>query len=101
MRGVGLRRRGGRGQRSLLPAEAGLDPAEACVLLHALDGPAAPPEQLWFWSSADGSRPVRPGRYRAELARWRPLPDGSVHVDGLGITRDLELPAGQTVEIRF
>lgn len=90
----------------VLPAEAGLELADALVLLHALDNSATPAEQLSF-SIRDhtfrdpGSRAVRPGRYRAELARRRRLPDGSMHVEGLGITRDLELAAGQTVEVRF
>lgn len=90
----------------ILPPETGVALADACVLLHALDDPAAPAEQMSFsirdFTFRDpSSRSVLPGRYRAELARRRTLPDGTVHVEGLGITRDLELRAGQTVEIRF
>jgi hypothetical protein len=44
---------------------------------------------------------VLPGRYRAELARIEHAADGSWQAVPLGITRDLELAAGQTVEIRF
>ena len=44
---------------------------------------------------------VLPGRYRAELARIERAADGSWQPVPLGIARMIELPAGQTVEIRF
>lgn len=44
---------------------------------------------------------VLPGRYRAELARIAHAADGSWQAVPLGITRRIELRAGERTAIRF
>lgn len=83
-----------------LPAEAGVAPHAACILLHREGGGAPWTERLHF-GSEDSGRSLLPGRYRAELARIEHAADGSWRAVPLGITRVVELPAGSTVAIRF
>ena len=83
-----------------LPAEVGVEPHAACILLHRADDRAPWTGRLLFGNEGFGLS-VLPGRYRAELARIEHAADGSWHPVPLGITRDLELSAGQTVAIRF
>lgn len=83
-----------------LPADAGVPLHEACVLLHPEAAPDAP-EQLSFWPHDGDPLRVLPGRYRAELARrWR-SEGGAWRLEPLGITRTVELRAGERTAIRF
>lgn len=84
-----------------LPADVGVAAHEACVLLHAEAAPAAAPECLDFWPNDSNALRVMPGRYRAELARRRRSADGGWRFESLGITRTVELPAGERMAVRF
>lgn len=84
-----------------LPADAGVRSNEACVLLTRQDATNAVPETLHFSVADSNSLRVLPGLYRAELARWHRTADGTVQVEPLGITKTLDLHAGEPTAVRF
>ena len=86
--------------RADLPADAGVPLYEACVLLHAATASAAAPDCLSFWPDDGDPLRVLPGRYRAELPRRR-RSEGAWRFEPLGITRTVELRAGERTAIRF